>query len=133
MPARATVAVYVSQGARCTAAEGGFVQYPILRSTDVLGGTFARAGRGVPGLVSAGGAAFLLALEALDPKQRAVIVLRDVLGMSGPETGEALSLSPENVRVILHRARKALEAYERERNPRARRCGRRPRRRCGAS
>ncbi len=61
--------------------------------------------------------AFLLALEALDPKQRAVLVLRDVLGMSGPEVADALSISPENARVILHRARKALEGYEATRNP----------------
>lgn len=62
-------------------------------------------------------AAFLLALEVLDPKQRAVLVLRDVLGMSGPEVAEVLSISGQNVRVILHRARKALEAYEADRNP----------------
>jgi RNA polymerase sigma-70 factor (ECF subfamily) len=62
-------------------------------------------------------AAFLLALEALDPKQRAVLILRDVLGLSGPEVAEVLAISPENVRVVLHRARKALEAYEAERNP----------------
>ncbi len=62
-------------------------------------------------------AAFLRALEALDPRQRAVLVLRDVLGMSGAETAEALSLSSENVRVIHHRARKALESYEASRNP----------------
>jgi len=61
--------------------------------------------------------AFLLALEALDPKQRAVVILRDVLGLTGAETAAVLALSPENVRVILHRARKALEAYEAERNP----------------
>jgi len=62
-------------------------------------------------------AAFLLALEALDPKQRAVLILRDVLGMSGREAAEVLAISPENARVILHRARKALEAYDAERNP----------------
>lgn len=62
-------------------------------------------------------AAFLIALEALDAKQRAVLVLRDVLGMSGREVAEVLAMSGENVRVILHRARKALEAYEATRNP----------------
>lgn len=59
--------------------------------------------------------AFLLALEALDPRQRAVVVLRDVLGLSGPETAEALATSPGNVRVILHRARAALASYDRDR------------------
>jgi RNA polymerase sigma-70 factor, ECF subfamily len=53
--------------------------------------------------------AFLLALETLDPRARAVLILRDVLGYSGPETAEFLELTPANVRVILHRARKALE------------------------
>lgn len=53
--------------------------------------------------------AFLLALEALDPRARAVLILRDVLGYSGPETAEFLELTPANVRVILHRARKQLE------------------------
>lgn len=53
--------------------------------------------------------AFLLALETLDPRARAVLILRDVLGYSGPETAEFLELTPANVRVILHRARKQLE------------------------
>ena len=53
--------------------------------------------------------AFLLALETLDPRARAVLILRDVLGYSGPETAEFLELTPGNVRVILHRARKQLE------------------------
>lgn len=69
------------------------------------------------GLLESASTAFLLALEALDAKQRAVLVLRDVLGMSGPEVAELLEVSPENVRVILHRARKALERYEATRNP----------------
>lgn len=59
--------------------------------------------------------AFLVALEALTPVQRAVLVLRDVLGYSAPEVAEQLQRSPENVRVILHRARKALEPYARQR------------------
>jgi RNA polymerase sigma-70 factor (ECF subfamily) len=64
------------------------------------------------GAIESASIAFLAALELLDPKQRAVVVLRDVLGMSGAETAEALETSPENVRVIHHRARKALEAYD---------------------
>lgn len=56
--------------------------------------------------------AFLIALEALDLSQRAVLVLRDVMGYSGPQVGEILSLTPANVRVVLHRARKKLEAYD---------------------
>jgi RNA polymerase sigma-70 factor, ECF subfamily len=53
--------------------------------------------------------AFLVALETLDPRARAVLILRDVLGYSGPETAEFLELTPVNVRVILHRARKQIE------------------------
>ena len=55
--------------------------------------------------------AFLVALEALDARQRAALVLRDVFGYSGPEVANLLETSPENVRVILHRARKALAPY----------------------
>ena len=61
--------------------------------------------------------AFLRALEALNPVQRATLVLRDVLGYSGPETAEVLEVSAENVRVILHRARAALSRYDAERQP----------------
>lgn len=53
--------------------------------------------------------AFLLALETLDPRARAVLILRDVLGYSGPEVGEFLELADGNVRVILHRARKLVD------------------------
>lgn len=56
--------------------------------------------------------AFLLALEVLDERQRAVLVLRDVFGMTGPEVAEVLGLSPGNVRVVLHRARTALEGQD---------------------
>lgn len=59
--------------------------------------------------------AFLVALEALTPAQRAVLVLRDVIGYSAGEAAEALGLSEGNVRVVLHRARKALEGYDAER------------------
>lgn len=69
------------------------------------------------GALESASAAFLLALEALDAKQRAVLILRDVLGLSGAEVAEVLALSPENARVILHRARKVLEGYDGARNP----------------
>ncbi|MEN0064985.1 MAG: sigma-70 family RNA polymerase sigma factor [Myxococcota bacterium] len=54
--------------------------------------------------------AWLVALEALTPNQRAVLVLRQVLDLSSAETAQALGLSESNVRITLHRARKALEA-----------------------
>jgi RNA polymerase sigma-70 factor (ECF subfamily) len=59
--------------------------------------------------------AFLLALEALTPAQRAVLLLRDVLDYSVRETGEALELTDTNVKVIHHRARRAMGSYDRTR------------------
>ena len=56
--------------------------------------------------------AFMVALEALTPKQRAVLILRDVFDLSTAETAEALDLGTSNVKVLLHRARQAMEAYE---------------------
>jgi len=59
--------------------------------------------------------AFLQALEALTPTQRAVLVLRDVFDYSALEVGAALDLSEVNVRTIHHRARRAMEQYGRRR------------------
>jgi len=56
--------------------------------------------------------AFLLALEALTPTQRAVLLLRDVFDYSAAEAAAALDLSDGNVRIIHHRARRVMEAYE---------------------
>jgi RNA polymerase sigma-70 factor (ECF subfamily) len=56
--------------------------------------------------------AFLLALEALTPQQRAVLLLRDVFDYSVEETAAALGLSASNVKTTHHRARRALEPYE---------------------
>src|SRR5262249_29549965 len=55
---------------------------------------------------------FLLALEALTPRQRAVLLLRDVLDYSVEETAAALGLSEPNVKTTHHRARRALAPYE---------------------
>src|SRR5205814_711301 len=59
--------------------------------------------------------AFLVALEALTPTQRAVLLLRDVFDYSVKETAEALDLTETNVKTTLHRARRAMEAYNRAR------------------
>lgn len=59
--------------------------------------------------------AFLIALEALTPQQRAVLLLRDVFDYSVQETADALGLSEASVKTTHHRARRALEPYERER------------------
>lgn len=61
--------------------------------------------------------AFLVALEALTPEQRAVLVLRDVLDYSVREAADALSLSEPNVKTTHHRARAALAKYDVERRP----------------
>lgn len=61
--------------------------------------------------------AFLVALEALTPQQRAVLVLRDVLDYSVRETAEALVLSEGNVKTTHHRARNEMGAYDRSRQP----------------
>ncbi len=52
--------------------------------------------------------AFLRALETLNPKQRAVLLLRDVFDYPVEETAEVLELSAANVKVLHHRARKRL-------------------------
>jgi RNA polymerase sigma-70 factor (ECF subfamily) len=56
--------------------------------------------------------AFLLALEALSPRQRAVLLLRDVVGCSVRETADLVAASEGNVRVLHTRARAALADYE---------------------
>jgi RNA polymerase sigma-70 factor (ECF subfamily) len=56
--------------------------------------------------------AFLLALEALTPAQRAVVVLRDVLDMSALEAARTLDESEANVRALHHRARTKLAGYD---------------------
>jgi RNA polymerase sigma-70 factor (ECF subfamily) len=61
--------------------------------------------------------AFLLACEALTPRQRAVLLLRDVLDYSVEETARALGLSVPNVKTTHHRARAAMDAYDAARRP----------------
>lgn len=52
--------------------------------------------------------AYLLSLEVLTPNQRAVLLLRDALGLDVAETAALLALSESNVKVLHHRARAAL-------------------------
>jgi len=61
--------------------------------------------------------AFLLALEALTPQQRAVLLLMDVFDYSVRDTAAALGISAANVKTTHHRARRAMLAYDRERRP----------------
>jgi RNA polymerase sigma-70 factor (ECF subfamily) len=59
--------------------------------------------------------AFLLALEALTPKQRAVLLLRGVFDYTVSEAANALDLSEADVKTTHHRARKAMAAYDADR------------------
>lgn len=59
--------------------------------------------------------AFLLALEALTPAQRAVLLLREVFEYSTEETADTLEMTEANVKVTLHRARRIMSAYNKDR------------------
>jgi len=63
------------------------------------------------GLLSAELRTHLLeAVDGLSRDQRAVITLRDLVGMSAPEVCDLLELSEGNQRVLLHRARSRVRA-----------------------
>ena len=66
-------------------------------------------------LVESVSLAFLQALEALTPTQRAVLLLRDAFDYSAAEVAAVLDTTEGNVRIIHHRARRAIEAYEHRR------------------
>ena len=59
--------------------------------------------------------AFLVALEALTPVQRAVLLLRDVFDYSVREAADALEMTEAAVKAAHLRGRKAMSGYERTR------------------
>jgi RNA polymerase sigma factor (sigma-70 family) len=68
------------------------------------------------GLRESASFAFLLALEPLTSRQRAVLLLRDVFDLSVEETAVTLKMGVGAVRVMHHRARAALAGYDEQRS-----------------
>lgn len=63
--------------------------------------------------------AFLVALQLLPPRQRAVLILRDVLAFSGEETAQMLDTSPAAIYSALQRAHASLAGTQPERSQQA--------------
>jgi RNA polymerase sigma-70 factor (ECF subfamily) len=64
------------------------------------------------------GLAFVTALQLLSPKQRAALLLVDVLGWKTEETAQLLEASAFSVNSLLQRARKSIEEHRNSAQPR---------------
>jgi RNA polymerase sigma-70 factor (ECF subfamily) len=63
--------------------------------------------------------AFIAALQHLPPRQRAVLILRDVLGFSAREAGEVLEATPASIDSALQRAHQTVDERLPERDQQA--------------
>jgi RNA polymerase sigma-70 factor (ECF subfamily) len=68
-------------------------------------------------MVESGSIAFLRALEALEPRERVVLVMCDAFGVHPQETAAALELTSATARSVLQGARRRMQTYDSTQEP----------------